>query len=63
MYFLFISILGSFEVAVNNTLIHSKLASLAFPSTDDVVENVKCASEGKPLKKVKEKPITDCVVQ
>ena len=55
--------LGSFEVIVNDTLIHSKLAQLAFPSNKDVAINVQNAIDGKPLQKVQEQPITDCTIQ
>lgn len=58
-----IIILGSFEVQINDTLVHSKLASLAFPDQIEVVQNVKNALEGREVKKVKELPITDCIIQ
>lgn len=48
---------------INDQLIHSKLASLAFPDYGEVVKNVKLATEGQPVSKVKEQPITDCVIQ
>jgi selenoprotein W-related protein len=54
---------GSFEVHIDETLVHSKLATVAFPNYQQVAENVKNASEGKPVEKVKEQPITDCVIQ
>lgn len=54
---------GSFEVSINSELVHSKLASLAFPDYGDVVQNVKLAAQGEPVSKVKEQPITDCVIQ
>ncbi|XP_058828280.1 migration and invasion enhancer 1 [Topomyia yanbarensis] len=54
---------GSFEVQINETLVHSKLSSLAFPDYAEVVSNVVAAKDGLPVKKVKEQPITDCVVQ
>lgn len=54
---------GAFEVQINDQLVHSKLASLAFPDYGDVVKNVKLAAEGEPVAKVKEQPITDCVIQ
>lgn len=54
---------GSFEVHINDTLIHSKLASMAFPKYEDVAENVKMVSEGHTPKKCQEQPITDCVLQ
>lgn len=54
---------GSFEVLINETLVHSKLASLAFPAADDVIENVKNAQDGRPVTKCREEPIKDCVIQ
>ncbi|XP_065078226.1 migration and invasion enhancer 1-like [Ochlerotatus camptorhynchus] len=54
---------GSFEVQINDSLVHSKLNSLAFPDYEEVVTNVIAAKEGRPVAKVKEQPITDCVVQ
>ncbi|XP_053678085.1 migration and invasion enhancer 1 [Anopheles nili] len=54
---------GSFEVQINETLVHSRLSSLAFPQYEDVVENVRNARDGRPVKKVTEQPITECVVQ
>lgn len=56
--------LGSFEVQINDTIVHSKLASLAFPDYKDVARNVELAKAGEPLTmKVKEQPITDCCIQ
>uniref|UniRef100_A0A182K4H6 Migration and invasion enhancer 1 n=1 Tax=Anopheles christyi TaxID=43041 RepID=A0A182K4H6_9DIPT len=54
---------GSFEVQINDTLVHSKLSSLAFPRYEEVVQNVRNARDGLPVNKVTEQPITDCVVQ
>ncbi|XP_055628615.1 migration and invasion enhancer 1 isoform X2 [Toxorhynchites rutilus septentrionalis] len=54
---------GSFEVQINDTLVHSKLGSLAFPDYEEVIANVIAARQGQPVKKVKEQPITDCVLQ
>uniref|UniRef100_A0A182N1H6 Migration and invasion enhancer 1 n=1 Tax=Anopheles dirus TaxID=7168 RepID=A0A182N1H6_9DIPT len=54
---------GSFEVQIDDTLVHSKLASLAFPRYEDVVTNVRNARDGLPVAKVAEQPITDCVLQ
>lgn len=54
---------GSFEVLVNDTLVHSKLQQLAFPDYKDVARNAQNAMDGKPVDKVKEQPITDCVIQ
>lgn len=63
LYFMIDPTAGSFEVQINDTLVHSKLSSLAFPIYDDVVANVQKASQGQPVNKVKEQPITDCVIQ
>lgn len=63
VYFTIDPTAGSFEVQINDTLVHSKLSSLAFPNYDDVVANVQKASQGQPVNKVKEQPITDCVIQ
>ncbi|EAT33328.1 AAEL014383-PA, partial [Aedes aegypti] len=54
---------GSFEVQINDTLVHSKINSLAFPDYEAVVSNVIAARDGRPVTKVKEQPITECVVQ
>lgn len=54
---------GAFEVQINETLVHSKLASLAFPAAEDVIANVKNAEDGRPVTKCREKPIKDCVIQ
>lgn len=55
---------GAFEVQINNTLVHSKLASLAFPDYQDVAKNVELAKNERPLDmKVKEQPIKDCCIQ
>ena len=49
---------GSFEVKINDTLVHSKIQTLAFP----VYEDVKSCMEGREMKKVQEQKITDCCV-
>lgn len=50
---------GSFEVVINDTLVHSKLQTLAFPDYEDVVDVVKDANEGQPVRTtVKQQPIT-----
>jgi selenoprotein W-related protein len=54
---------GSFEVAINESLVHSKLSTIAFPDYQEVVRNVQNAANGLPVETVKEQPITDCVVQ
>lgn len=54
---------GSFEVIINGTLVHSKLSTMAFPTDEDVLENVIQAGLGNKLRKCTEKTITDCVIQ
>lgn len=53
---------GSFEVTINDVLVHSKLQTIAFPEFQDVAENVKSAKEGKELIPVKQQKITDCCI-
>jgi selenoprotein W-related protein len=54
---------GSFEVVIDEKLVHSKLSTIAFPDYQEVVKNVQNAANGLPVETVKEQPITDCVVQ
>lgn len=63
MYDFILYFRGSFEVRINDVLVHSKLANMAFPVNEDVAENAIRARNGEPLTKVKEQPITDCVIQ
>ncbi|XP_013108772.1 migration and invasion enhancer 1 [Stomoxys calcitrans] len=53
---------GSFEVKINDELVHSKLKSLAFPDHQSVLENVKRAELGQPMEKTKEQPIDNCII-
>lgn len=53
---------GSFEVTINDTLVHSKLQTIAFPVYEDVAENVKNCMEGKEMKAVSQQKITDCCI-
>uniref|UniRef100_A0A1I8MC84 Migration and invasion enhancer 1 n=1 Tax=Musca domestica TaxID=7370 RepID=A0A1I8MC84_MUSDO len=53
---------GSFEVKINDELVHSKLQSLAFPDHQSVLENVKRAEQGQPMVKTKEQPIENCTI-
>lgn len=53
---------GSFEVTINETLVHSKMQTLAFPVYDDVAANVRNCLEGKEMKAVQQQKITDCSV-
>ncbi|KAG5669105.1 hypothetical protein PVAND_017002 [Polypedilum vanderplanki] len=53
---------GSFEVKINENLVHSKLQTLALPVYEDVAENVKNCREGKEIKIVEQQKITDCCI-
>jgi selenoprotein W-related protein len=53
---------GSFEVTINETLVHSKMQTLAFPVYEDVAENVRNCMEGKEMKVVQQQKITDCCI-
>ncbi|XP_055912773.1 migration and invasion enhancer 1 [Eupeodes corollae] len=53
---------GSFEVKIEDSLVHSKLQTMAFPDHDSVLENVEKAEKGLPLDKVKEQPIENCSI-
>jgi selenoprotein W-related protein len=53
---------GSFEVTINDTLVHSKLQTLAFPVHEDVAENVRSCRDGREMKAVKQQVIKDCCV-
>ncbi|KAJ8983020.1 hypothetical protein NQ317_014317 [Molorchus minor] len=54
---------ASFEITVNGTLVHSKLATLAYPDYQDLSKIVSDAEEGKPVRTpCKAQPITDCVI-
>jgi len=47
----------SFEVTVDDSLIHSKLTTMKFPDFDEVVEIVKnCAAGSEPEKVTKHQP-------
>ncbi|KAH8373192.1 hypothetical protein KR009_001627, partial [Drosophila setifemur] len=51
---------GSFEVAIDGRLVHSKLSSLAFPQPASVLSQVQRAQRGEPVETVLEEPIKDC---
>lgn len=51
---------GSFEVAVNGTVVHSKLSTLAYPDYEDLSKIILETKEGKSVRKCKEQPITSC---
>lgn len=53
---------GSFEVKIDDTLVHSKLQTLAFPDHQSVLDNVQRAEQGQPLIKAKEQPIENCAI-
>lgn len=51
---------GSFEVKVNDQLVHSKLSCLAFPQHESVLTQVQRAKRGEALETAQSAPITDC---
>lgn len=52
---------GSFEVTINNQLVYSKLATLAYPDFDAVTDAIMNVTAGEiPQKIEKQQPITDC---
>ncbi|XP_017098948.1 migration and invasion enhancer 1 [Drosophila bipectinata] len=53
---------GSFEVAIDGQLVHSKLSSLAFPQHASVLDQVQRAQRGEAVTTVREEPIKDCVL-
>ena len=53
---------GSFEVKINDVLVHSKLQTIAFPVHEDIADNVKNCFEGKELRPVAQQKITDCCI-
>lgn len=53
---------GSFEVKVNDQLVHSKLSCLAFPQHESVLTQVERAKRGEALQTAQSAPITDCIL-
>ncbi|EDW29996.1 GL15792 [Drosophila persimilis] len=53
---------GSFEVTIDKQLVHSKLASLAFPDHQSVLQQVRRAESGAPVETVQAAPIKDCAL-
>ncbi|XP_034489703.1 migration and invasion enhancer 1 [Drosophila innubila] len=53
---------GSFEVKIDDQLVHSKLSCLAFPQHESVLTQVQRAQRGESLQPVKEAPIKDCSI-
>lgn len=54
---------ASFEVKVNDTLIHSKLSTMAFPDFEDVSKIAAEVAAGHDVRtKCKQQPITNCIV-
>ncbi|XP_018404489.1 PREDICTED: migration and invasion enhancer 1 [Cyphomyrmex costatus] len=52
---------ASFEVQVNDELVHSKLQTLAFPDFGEVADMIKDVSAGKPVKKIVHQT-EDCIL-
>ncbi|EDW81877.1 uncharacterized protein Dwil_GK25426 [Drosophila willistoni] len=53
---------GSFEVTIDDQLVHSKLSCFAFPQHESVLTQVRRAEIGEKLETVKEEPIKDCQI-
>ncbi|XP_008209163.1 uncharacterized protein LOC100122087 [Nasonia vitripennis] len=53
---------ASFEVRVNDELVHSKLQTMAFPDFKEVTELVKDVSQGKSINKIQKHQAIDCVI-
>lgn len=53
---------ASFEVRVNDELVHSKLQTMAFPDFNEVTELVKDVSRGKSINKIQKHQSIDCVI-
>lgn len=54
---------ASFEVKINDTLVHSKLSTMAFPDFDDVSNIITEIASGEEVRvKCKQQPITNCVI-
>jgi selenoprotein W-related protein len=54
---------ASFEVKVNDVLVHSKLSTLAYPDYDDLSAIIEEVSQGKEVRNnCKQQPITGCII-
>ncbi|XP_048516865.1 migration and invasion enhancer 1 isoform X1 [Dendroctonus ponderosae] len=54
---------GSFEVKINDYLVHSKLQTLAYPDYSDLWNLINDAQQGKEVKgPCKQQPITSCAI-
>ncbi|XP_026322410.1 migration and invasion enhancer 1 [Hyposmocoma kahamanoa] len=53
---------GSFEVQVNNTLIYSKLQTMALPDYDEVAQVVNDVSQGAEPRLIKGQQPINCVI-
>ncbi|KAH8397845.1 hypothetical protein KR222_003584, partial [Zaprionus bogoriensis] len=51
---------GAFEVRIDDQLVHSKLATLAFPQHQSVLSQVQRAQRGEQPEATLAAPITDC---
>ncbi|KAL1505951.1 hypothetical protein ABEB36_005394 [Hypothenemus hampei] len=54
---------GSFEVKINESLVHSKLQTLAYPDYNDLGNLIEDAKNGKSVnRQCKQQPITSCAI-
>lgn len=59
---MYLNISGSFEVAVNDKLIYSKLKTMALPDYDEVALVVNDVSQGAEPRLIKGQQPIDCVI-
>ncbi|XP_011301337.1 migration and invasion enhancer 1 [Fopius arisanus] len=53
---------GSFEVKINDSLVYSKLQTMAFPIYNEVLNVVKEVSEGQPVRQITQQQPIDCSI-
>ncbi|KAK0169075.1 hypothetical protein PV327_002821 [Microctonus hyperodae] len=53
---------GSYEVSIDDELIHSKLQTMAFPDFTEVSDIVKDVSNGMPIRKVNKHQPINCIL-
>lgn len=53
---------GAFEVKIDNTLVFSKLKTMAFPDPKGILENINRKEKGLPFIPIKEEVMENCVL-
>lgn len=59
---LYIFVLGSFEIVVNDKLIYSKLQTMALPDYDEVAQVVNDVSNGSKPREIKGQQPINCAI-